>query len=477
MTISDVLSDISLVWIPYPEHGKFHGRLLARRRTAMATDLSDDDDAASDDGPVTEVWLSPVIDETALLTAALGHTPDHWRELLLGRPLHSMWAAVDLRPATERELREVLARLGGSGSGSAHRTLLDAAVELDRPAGRLAIRSVCIELASTDLLAQALRPMFDETVTGLAAAERTENDVAPELRRTLAEDLHACICMQGVRGAVIGDHNHQIDRYTVVTKPGTVSFDEVLGRPDVLAALRDLQQTPDNSAARQRLISALSGSLLLTPEPAQLVITGADSGGAEGFLDNLLAFRVKGLQVGDHNTQINEITYVVPTTPDATHLLHTNHDLARALADVLCPHTGDAPNVAELDARYRHVLTKLDIAYRDGRERAVQHNMPAPDSILRLTNIDGVTVGEQNRLTRSDTVHVDAVSFEDLRIVWERAEKRRVEIAQEQETARLEKERAVQLEQQRISEARLERERQKAIEVEQHRPQRFGLGL
>ena len=98
----------------------------------------------------------------------------------------------------------------------------------------------------------------------------------------------------------------------------------------------------------------------------------------------------RGCTGGDGNIR-NEFTYAVAPTADAADLLRAHPKLAKALIDCAFPEKGGG-DIATLDAALRDALEHAKVVPNDDTERSVHHEMPGSGEVLRLRNIDGVSI-------------------------------------------------------------------------------------
>jgi hypothetical protein len=224
----------------------------------------------------------------------------------------------------------------------------------------------------------------------------------------------------GVRGAQIGDHNRQINRFVVRSDRLDLDFGAVLRRPGVVAAVDRLRADPADRALRDDVVRALAATGWFI-DASPLVITAGEP--ALGFLERILLFVVppaQAVQVGDHGTQHNTFSYVVTDAPDAARMLASRPGLARELADHVCP-PGDAGRTCppggtpvapdRLERALLAELEHLPVRWSDDRARAVQHETPVGPGPLRVENADGVTIGQENSINVEHIVDIGAVAL------------------------------------------------------------------
>jgi hypothetical protein len=225
----------------------------------------------------------------------------------------------------------------------------------------------------------------------------------------------------GVRGLQLGDGNLQENFYIWAVKMPPIDLAERLESADVRSAVRALAADPTDRAARQDLVDKIA------PEPllggARITELQVSQVGGPGIssrwplFGTLFMRELSGVLVGDGNIQRNEFTYAVAPTADAAGLLRANPKLAKALIDCAFPEEGSSDD-ATLNAALRDALEHADIR-DDGKTRSEQHPMPAPGKVLRLRNIDGVSVGSGSTVRRIDEIATDRVSVVEPAVVSE----------------------------------------------------------
>jgi hypothetical protein len=225
----------------------------------------------------------------------------------------------------------------------------------------------------------------------------------------------ARIEFEDVRGAQVGDHVVQVNTFVVRPRETKLDFAEVLRRPDVVRAMRELQEHPGDTARRVALVEALSADTgwSIWSRPVTLDVGAPQRNGFGELLRGLLAFDVRGLQVGDHTRQTNRFVYTVPSLPTATDLLRDNSRLAVALADYLCPPSGVTPDVAQLQQRLAGTVTELPIAWHDGRLRNLHVYPPGDCDAVKIRHTDGVVVGNHVRQEVTEVVELRRVTVDE----------------------------------------------------------------
>src|SRR5262249_30029878 len=175
-----------------------------------------------------------------------------------------------------------------------------------------------------------------------------------------------------------------------------VAFNQALRRHNVVLATQQRKTAPENTDRRKALISQLEDEgWRLTPTRAHLEMAGPEPTFMD-FMMSLIGFDVRGVQEGDHNRQRNIFICVPSNSPSGTELLRGNTDLARALANYICPPDTREPNVVTLQDSVRVAFKKLPIDWTDNRIRVLQRAAPLPGELLVIKSADGVTIGHDN---------------------------------------------------------------------------------
>jgi hypothetical protein len=214
-----------------------------------------------------------------------------------------------------------------------------------------------------------------------------------------------------VRGLQVGDGNSQENSYIWTVKMPPLDLAEPLESADVRSAVRALAADPTDRAARQQLLDKIAPEPLLGTRTTKLQVSqlgpGVISSDSPVF-GTLFMRELSGVQVGDGNIQRNQFTYAVTPTADAAGLLRDNPKLAKALIDCAFPEKGSGDD-ATLNAALRDALEHAKVR-DDGKTRSVRHQMPGPGEVLRLRNIDGVSVGSGSTQHREDEITAKGVT-------------------------------------------------------------------
>jgi hypothetical protein len=214
-------------------------------------------------------------------------------------------------------------------------------------------------------------------------------------------------------GVQVGDGKWQENFYVWTVEMPPLNLAERLESADVRPAVQALAADPTDRAARQQLVDKIApeslrgGARTTKLQVSQLGRPGVIS--SDSPLFGTLFLRVLGLQVGDGNIQRNEFTYAVAPTADAAALLRADPKLAKALIDCAFPDKGSSA-VAKVNAALRDALEHAKVVPNDRIERSVQYPMPATGEVLRLRNIDGVSVGSGSTVHRTDELAAEQVT-------------------------------------------------------------------
>ena len=209
-------------------------------------------------------------------------------------------------------------------------------------------------------------------------------------------------------GVQIGHDNRQYNFYTyTIVTPRLADLAKRLSDPDVVTAARRLGADPQSAAARRALLAKLApGGLRLGGPTSELQVTAlhARTTRSGSWLDGTVLFRdVSGGQIGNHNTQRNEFIYAVAPSGSTRDLLAGNRELAKALIDCAFPAHGHG-NTAALSGALTSAVERAPVDLGDGRIRSKHYDLPGPGQTLQIRAHDGVSVGPQSTVTRTDTV-------------------------------------------------------------------------
>jgi hypothetical protein len=410
-----------------PDNTDDHARLLIHR--TMRTDPG---------RRLDEFWISERVDPMRIASVGAGDEDDDtgdWHGLLLGLalPVVTFRAAPEpivlTRGGRERfegsrpvPLLRAETRLDDSGV-VLDVTRADLRFTRDEPLVVGFLRAIRRTVGSLDLTSPRAPDVSDrpagvsraDTVhPGTTRADAARPDPTRSAGVTVANELERWVVeLRDVRGAQIGNHNWQSNRFVVHRPDRAIDFGDVLDREDVQHAIRRLSEQPGDRGLREDLVRALRGATGGRVDSRPLVLTARVH--EQGFWERLLLVDdVRGVQVGDHGRQRNTFRYTVMDEPRAAALLRENPDLARALADCLCPRDsrGDVNAVArELDTHLRSLPVEVD------RDRGVAIGTPGRGEHLRVVRSDGVTVGFGNTMRNHER-------FEFARLERTRAELR-----------------------------------------------------
>ncbi|WP_035854775.1 hypothetical protein [Cryptosporangium arvum] len=214
--------------------------------------------------------------------------------------------------------------------------------------------------------------------------------------------------LRDCRGVQVGEHNVQINRFTAESAPGeTLDFAGVIDRPGVRDRLARLARDPGDDTLRADVVEALgpgwwSADRICLTVPRRTPV---------GWLEGLLMFDVRGLQVGNEATQENLFVYALPPLPSAGKLLEARPELAKALIDAVCPPPDQGFFAADVHSRFdrefRQSLDAVDVNW-DGIGTPRVFEFPGPGRMLRLDSVDGATIGPHGRQRHHRSEHVHA---------------------------------------------------------------------
>ncbi|MEU8236331.1 hypothetical protein AB0C12_42635 [Actinoplanes sp. NPDC048967] len=368
-------------------------------------------------GVLDEYWRSGPMGElpAATLKITARSTAD-WQKLLWGLPMPKVTLPatpypVELHRLDENGLREVLARTGPVCD------VAGASLQFTAVGGVLAPVGGRLDRNPFEPVAPGIAPLLRRTLDDLALTRGAGPPVPaaaeiPTPGQELRAGLESAIQLHDTRGVQIGSHNVQVNRFLVRGPDLAMNFDDVLRNTAVKSAMSALLADPGNSDRRQGLVGALQNVDQRWSVKAQPLTLSAQSR-PPGILESLLSFNVQGVQVGDHNTQRNNFHYTVTDSPQVSALLRHDNDLARHLADYLCPATGDAGALATFRQHVGRSVNGLPIDL----DRTVDQHLkfPAPGNVLDIFRTDGVTVGNHNihRSTHEVELTVRSVQVAD----------------------------------------------------------------
>lgn len=379
---------------------------------------------------------------------------EQWRDVLLGLAVKKIAVAsapnpltLTLREGSDPRLSEFL-----DGPRGAVQALFAVSLRLEEidGDGSIRVRSGNMDQAErnpfTDVFLPAARAAVEELglsrVTdgrdgaSAVAIVRRPDSMRGSRRADRADvgDVFQCpgealtVAVRDVRGMQIGDHNRQVNRFIVHRPDRSLDFRSVLKDSRVREAMTRLAVDPMNKDCRGELMTALRNVPGNDVRSAPLVLQARDN--QPGLWGRLITFdEVKGLQIGDRNTQHNTFRYTVMGEPTAAALLRGNPALARAVTEYICPPTGRT-DVEKLRQNVAETLRNLPDSV--DRTRGAAFSYPRAGVTLTIVRSDGVTVGTRNRMdnkfTRETEVARSTVRA-DLRQLRDRAEAARVEAA------------------------------------------------
>jgi hypothetical protein len=397
---------VRLGWLP-ERAGGVRGRLLAVRGVGTPGDT-----------PVVEFWLSAPAEMEIIGDPATPEIVQGWRQFLLGRPLAWLGGPPPLEPADLAGLRSIERRWACGPC----RPLLDVAAAVRATRSRAVFEYADVAAVDAEVLAHAVRPTVETALDSLTVAGPGTGRPDPADQRLLWPDrridrdrqlraaLRERIELHDVSGAQVGDHNIQINRFVVRSPRVDLDLNAVLRRSDVQGAMRALQADPTNASLRQEVVDRLASTgLSFESRPARLTAGEVRRGWFADFLRRLLLFDVRGLQVGDHNTQRNTFVCAISDTVKGAELLRGRPDLARALTDYVCPRDTGGSNLAMLQRSFRAEIESLPLDWTDDRDRGVRLAPPGALDVLRVNRTDALTVGRDNIMRVEELVEIEVV--------------------------------------------------------------------
>ncbi|MFG2084424.1 MULTISPECIES: hypothetical protein [Micromonospora] len=383
---------IRLYWIPHDGTG----RLLVHRHMPGRQ----------------EFWESSRISESTVAKIDAGaQDTTEWRRLLCGMPLGTLTVTTAAGPVAlyllgQEGMRASQARLGLA------RTIADVSIRSSEVAGTVALGDGLLSIPRRERLAVGILPVLRRTLADLAPTPRLTSpalklaepgEIVPahELRLRLAQVIR----LYDVRGGQIGNHNLQVNRFVLRGPKQRLDFAPVLRNAPVKAAMHTLLADQTNAHLRHELADALRHGATGWTVSAQPLLLSARST-QPGFFEQLLAFDVHGLQVGNQGTQHNTFVYTVVAVPTAAALLRAHPELAVDLADYLCPPVGGDGDRGALRSRIDHTLANLNVDW--DRNRNCNYDSPRPGAELHVFRTDGMTVGHHNRIRTVKEIAIHA---------------------------------------------------------------------
>jgi hypothetical protein len=339
--------DVTLYWL----RTGTTGRLVARRRMTWSGDVE----------PVDEVWASGLIDEiwVAAVDNAAQSTVE-WQRLFTGMAVLELTVVTAKAPIVLR-LQDAYALDSLADTRSPAPLLAHVATQFEETDGVLQATGGHLNAPGRHLVAQPLLPVVR---AALQSVDLAKTDVPPpalsaeEPAPTLRECLPPAIKFERTRGAQVGHHNVQINRFEVRGPTPRLNLERVLSRPDVKAAQAALLGDPTNGVRRTEFVELLQRIPGWAIEAKPLVLSATSR--PPSFLERV--FSVEGLQVGNGNTQRNTFRCCVTDVPAAQHLLNNDHMLAKSLANYLCPHSGVVGDFSAFRGNLQRTMRHLPVA-------------------------------------------------------------------------------------------------------------------
>jgi hypothetical protein len=318
---------LRVVWVASRD-GARHGRVVVQR-------------TVTGEGAPARFWLSGSMPAAALVGAPRSGTPAGWHDLLLGLPVGDLAAPVPLRPAARIDLDRLSVELAGSDAVAAvQRPLLLAGAELvaGAPVSARVVRF------TGDVLARAFDGVLEGPPPGLVLGKTTvEGTAAAAQERGTGSAADAWIPLADVaaagpvegRGRVTtllleGVTGQATEEATGEATGAAPALDAALAGPLAAPGVADhvaaVAADPADASARQALVAALGDAgWSVRSGTATVDVGGADIEGIVDLLDGLVALVVH-----------DRVTLVGPRRA-ASALLRTHERLAAALADHLAP--------------------------------------------------------------------------------------------------------------------------------------------
>jgi hypothetical protein len=399
--------DLRLMWLPTDGHDAVSGQVVLHRTV--------DSDGA---GPVSEFWISPVLDPLELLGSQWSFSAAKWSRLVYGLPVRDIDGPAPLLAADRTALAALGQRLSRPESAR-DRPLLKLHARARASNRSRSVTSARLVRADADVLSHAFGSPLRQTLHRLQLSATDREPATAPMPGRDAEPTAATldrIRFEDVRGAQVGDHTVQVNRFIARAARTEVDFDSVLRRDSVVCAAQRLQQNPADPALRASLVSAIADrDWLCWARPVRIDVRAPQRSGFMQLLRGLLVLDVRGLQVGDHTRQVNEFVYV-PSLPAGCDLLREHPQLARALADQICPRSPAVRDAAQLQGQLRETLAALPVAWRDGRIHNLHAYPPGEFEALQIRRADGVAIGHHIRQETSTTIELDAVTTAEHRL-------------------------------------------------------------
>ncbi|MEU7761640.1 hypothetical protein [Micromonospora aurantiaca (nom. illeg.)] len=348
--------------------------------------------------PVDEIWASGPVDE--IQVATVNHAAQstvEWQRLLAGMAVLKL-TVVTAKARLVLRLLDADALESLAGTAAPATLFARVTTQFEETDGVPQATGGHLNSPGRHLVAQPLLPVLR---AALQSVNLAKTDVPPQARPAeepapaLRECLPPAIKFERTRGAQVGHHNVQINRFEVRGPTPSVGLERVLSRLEVKAAWTALLADPTNAALRTEFVESLQRISGWAVEAKPLVLSATSR--PPSFLERI--FSVEGLQVGNGNTQRNSFRCCVIDVPEAHLLLKRDRALATSLVDYLCPRSGIVGDFSTFRENLQRTMRHLPITLTN--PHSVRLPIPEPGQTLIVRDIDGVSIGPKS--TVSDT--------------------------------------------------------------------------
>ncbi len=357
----------------WPSSRPLSGRLVLQRTVTP-------DDRA--DLRVAEFWLSEPWEELDLLALASTYSPVEWISLVQGLPVYTIQGPVSLAPLDREDLTELLRFLEGPAARAGLRALAELRIRTRASERDRAVSTARLLRAETDVLSHIFDVPFRETLNHFSLSSLDKPQKVEPAVETLGRTG-----LDDIRGARVTDHLLPVTTFTAQAHRSSPAFDDLLRRPRVLEAVRNLQRDPTDPALVDHLLDELADpGWSIEAHTVGVDVEGLTSTGFWELLSSGLFFGVNESPGGD-----NRFVYAISALPAGSDLLRDNAKLAQGLADHLCPRADLEPDVVQARASLRQIVDTLPPSWKDGRIRNLSMFPPGEGEVLRIRRADGTT--------------------------------------------------------------------------------------
>ncbi|GIH02213.1 hypothetical protein Rhe02_02800 [Rhizocola hellebori] len=362
---------VRLSW--WPSARPLSGRLVLQRTVTP-------DDRA--DLRVCELWLSEPWEELDLLALASTYSPLEWIRLVQGLPVYEIQGPVSLVELERDDLAELESYLAEPPGQLGLRQLAELRIRTRASEEKRVVTTARLLRAETDVLSHIFDIPFRETLNRLRLSALDKPQAAEPAEESLGR-----IRLDDVRQARLGEHLLALTTFTAHARQSGLNFDDLLRRPRVLQAVRNLQCHP----ADTNLVDVLLDELADPDWAIEAHLVGVDvhalrSTGFYELLSTGLFFSVNDSPSGD-----NKFVYAICALPAGSDLLRENPKLAQALAGHLCPRLALEPDVVQARASLDEVLAAVPVSWKDGRIRNLSMFPAGEGEVLRIRRADGTS--------------------------------------------------------------------------------------